>query len=79
VRYGSAEEARRARDTLSHARTGARAQGEAPYAIRRALALLELAVDGPELVIDLAPLFAPEHAAALQRRVDELAPPPRTP
>jgi hypothetical protein len=77
VRYGPAEEVRRARDTLSHARTRARA--DVSFAIRQALALLELAVDGPELGIDLAPLFAPEHAVLRQRLVDELTRPPRTP
>jgi hypothetical protein len=77
VRYSASDEARRARDTLSHARAGGRA--DVPFNVRRALALLEFVVDGPDLVIDLAPLLSLEHAALLQSLLEELASSPRTP
>jgi hypothetical protein len=74
VQYGGAEDARHARDALARIR----ASDEVPFAIRRTLALLDVSVDGAELVFDLAPLLAPAHAVLLQSLMRELGPPPRT-
>lgn len=73
VIYADADAARRALAAL----TGAAARDDASPALRRVLALVAPAAAGPELAFDLAPLFAPEHAALLEELSRELAALPR--
>jgi len=72
VRYADPAAARRARDALAQIRAGAR--DDAPFALRQALAPLELAVEGAELACELEPLLTAKYEKILPRVLEILAP-----